>query len=281
LESRSRTRKPERGGWLAQVHDQVAGLLGGPRRGRVRGDAEDMHPAAGDLHDEQDIQPAQRDGVEVEEVGGQQPRRLSSQEPAPARVHLARCRPDSAGGEDTADRAGTHSMTEPDQLSLDSSMSPGRVLPRQAQDQVADVVADPWAAGSVRIGPASGHQAAVPTQQRGRGDDAVLPQLKGQGTDQGRQDRSVRPRQSRLPDLAAKYCDLMPKHHQLGEHPRLTPRHLGQPAEDPNRGEVEQPNDHERDPRRQLRTRRSHAVRAVLARHTVRTSPPSEPGASA
>jgi hypothetical protein len=34
---------------------------------RVFGDAEDVRPASGDLHHEQDVQPPQGDGVDVEE----------------------------------------------------------------------------------------------------------------------------------------------------------------------------------------------------------------------
>jgi len=54
-----------------QVHDQFACLLGNPGFGRVGGHAEDVDAPGLDLHDEQDVQPAQADGVEVEEVGGQ------------------------------------------------------------------------------------------------------------------------------------------------------------------------------------------------------------------
>jgi hypothetical protein len=56
---------------VAEIHHQIAGLLGGPGRARVRGDAEDVHPAVGDLHHDQRVQPPQGDGVEVEEVDGQ------------------------------------------------------------------------------------------------------------------------------------------------------------------------------------------------------------------
>jgi hypothetical protein len=51
---------------------QVVGGLGGPGRGRVSGHPKDVHLAGADLHDEEDVDPAQRDGVDGEEVGGQQ-----------------------------------------------------------------------------------------------------------------------------------------------------------------------------------------------------------------
>jgi hypothetical protein len=45
----------------------------------MRGDAEDVHPAGGVLNDEERIQPAQVDGVEVEQVAGEDRVRLGPQ----------------------------------------------------------------------------------------------------------------------------------------------------------------------------------------------------------
>jgi hypothetical protein len=50
-------------------------------------------------------------------------------------------------------------------------VAPGRILPRQPQDQVADLIADAWPAGPVRVRRAPSEQPPVPGQQRGRGDD--------------------------------------------------------------------------------------------------------------
>src|SRR4051794_20816677 len=41
--------EPEGGGAVVEVHQEVAGLLGGPRSGRVAGRPEDVHVAAGDF----------------------------------------------------------------------------------------------------------------------------------------------------------------------------------------------------------------------------------------
>ena len=48
------TRQPA--GALADVRQEVAGLLGSPGSGRMGGDAQDVHGAGLDLHHEQDIQ---------------------------------------------------------------------------------------------------------------------------------------------------------------------------------------------------------------------------------
>jgi hypothetical protein len=54
-----------------QVHGEVAGQLGQPGAGRVRGDAEDADLASGVFDDEERVEPGQGDGVEVEQVAGE------------------------------------------------------------------------------------------------------------------------------------------------------------------------------------------------------------------
>jgi hypothetical protein len=45
---------------LAEVHEKVAGLLGGPGSGRMSGDAQDVHGPGLDLHDEEDMHTPER-----------------------------------------------------------------------------------------------------------------------------------------------------------------------------------------------------------------------------
>ena len=63
--------EPEASTGVVEVHEQVAGLLGEPGSGGVGGDAEDVHAAGGVLDDEERVEPVQGDGVEVEQVAGQ------------------------------------------------------------------------------------------------------------------------------------------------------------------------------------------------------------------
>ena len=58
---------------VAQVDHEVAGLLGRPFTGRVRGHAEDVDAAGHGFHDDQDVDASKGDGVDVEEVRGKQP----------------------------------------------------------------------------------------------------------------------------------------------------------------------------------------------------------------
>ena len=75
----------EPAGAFAEIHEQVTGLLGGPRPGGVGGDAQDVHPAGLDLHHEEDVQAVEEHGVNVQEVACQDPGRLGGQELPPGR----------------------------------------------------------------------------------------------------------------------------------------------------------------------------------------------------
>jgi len=69
--------EPEGGGAVVGVHEQVAGLLGGPGSGRVGGRLEDVDVAAAGFQGEEDVDPFQGYGaVDVEEVQGQDRRGL-------------------------------------------------------------------------------------------------------------------------------------------------------------------------------------------------------------
>ena len=58
---------------VIEIHQQGAGGLGGPGRGRMGGHPEEMNLPGAHLDDEQDGETAQSDGVEGEKVGGHKP----------------------------------------------------------------------------------------------------------------------------------------------------------------------------------------------------------------
>jgi len=77
--------EPEAPAGVVEVREQVAGLLGQPGSGGVRGDTEDVHPAGVVFDGEERLQPAQGDGVEVEQVAGQDRLGLRSEKLCPGR----------------------------------------------------------------------------------------------------------------------------------------------------------------------------------------------------
>ena len=87
--------EPEPRDMLAEVHDEVAGLLGGPGPVGMRGHAQHVQVAVADLEHEQDVEPPQRHrAVDVEEVDREHAGGLGAQELPPAGVGV----PDGAGG---------------------------------------------------------------------------------------------------------------------------------------------------------------------------------------
>jgi hypothetical protein len=58
--------EPEAAVGVIEAHEQIACDLGEPGSGRMGGDAEDVHPTAGVLDDEECVEPVQGDCVEVE-----------------------------------------------------------------------------------------------------------------------------------------------------------------------------------------------------------------------
>jgi len=65
---------------FAEVHDQVACLLGGPRPGGMLGDAEDADAPGGVLDDGQDVGLGAVEQIGGEEVAGQYRLGLGAQE---------------------------------------------------------------------------------------------------------------------------------------------------------------------------------------------------------
>jgi hypothetical protein len=60
--------EPGPGRPLVEAHQHVSCLLGNPCAGRMRGDADDMDPAGGEFHEEQNVDPFEEHRVDGEEV---------------------------------------------------------------------------------------------------------------------------------------------------------------------------------------------------------------------
>jgi hypothetical protein len=100
-------------------------------------------------------------------------------------------------------------VAEREQLALESQVAPAWVLPRHPHHQGGEDVVDRWASGPVGVGPSSADEAAMPAQDRVRGDQAMAMQRSGQPPDEGGEHRSVRPVQARSWVGAAQYGDFV------------------------------------------------------------------------
>ena len=79
--------EPEVRGTVAEIHQEIADLLCGPRPVRVRGDAEDMDVAAADPYHEEAVQALKgHRAVHVKEADGEHRRGLGMQELPPRRA---------------------------------------------------------------------------------------------------------------------------------------------------------------------------------------------------
>ena len=96
------------------VHHEVAGGLGRPGAGRVRGDAGEVDAAGVELDEEQHVEPPQQDGVDGEEVTGEDPGCLGAQEV----VQVSAVRPGDG--------------SRPSVLRIDQTVDAPIVMPRRA-----------------------------------------------------------------------------------------------------------------------------------------------------
>ena len=126
--------EPEPAGTVAEIHEQVAGLLGGPGAGGVGGDAQDVHAPGADLHHEQDVQAPEEHGVNVQEIARQDPGCLGGQELPPGRGCPSWRGREPGSGQYPPDRSRANAMTEAEELALDAPVPPPWVLPGQPQD---------------------------------------------------------------------------------------------------------------------------------------------------
>ena len=106
-------------------------------------------------------------------------------------------------------------MAQFEQLTLDPPVPPARILPRHPLHQGDEDVVDRWPSGPARIGPPSAHEAAMPPQDRVRGDQAMATQGLGQPPDEGGEDGPVRPVHVWSWVGAAEDGDLVPQDEEL------------------------------------------------------------------
>jgi len=123
----------------------VSGLL-------VQGEV--LDPAAADREEDEHAQTAKPDGVDREEVAGEDRLAVRAQEGAP-RVPVAVGRRRHTGlAQDVADRGRRDGDAELAQLGDDPQVAPARVLAGEPQNQLPHLAADRWPAWSpVRVCP--------------------------------------------------------------------------------------------------------------------------------
>ena len=148
------------------------------------------------LDDEQHIEPAKEDGIDVEEVHCSDRLGLGGQELLPAGGCTARCRVDSGFLEDLPDGGGRDLVSEAGQFAADPPVASGRVVAGHLQHKQADRRASTGPSGlPMPVGPVAPDQLGVPAQERAGSDDQgqLAAARGGQPPGEGGHDRPVGP----------------------------------------------------------------------------------------
>jgi hypothetical protein len=77
-----------------------------------------------DFHHDQHIQASQRDGIDMQEVTRQDAGRLRDKELPPRRRRPPWRGTEPGGGQDPADRARSHAVSQAEEFALDAQVSP-------------------------------------------------------------------------------------------------------------------------------------------------------------
>src|ERR1019366_624809 len=178
---------------LAEVHEQVAGLLGGPFPGGVQGDAEDADAPGRVLEHGQDVSPGAAGQAGREEVAGQDRLGLGAQELHQAGTGPPRRGAGAVGLEDLPDGRRRDVDSQAGQFPVDPAVAPVGVVAGQPEDQGPDGLAGGRPAGPAAHGPrrpAAPDDVAVPAQDRVRGDQKPQPVATGFGYHAGQWPRA-------------------------------------------------------------------------------------------
>jgi hypothetical protein len=124
--------EPKLLGSVAEVHQQVAGLLGDPGAGGMGGDSGDVHAAAAVLDHDEEVEAPEEDGVDVGEVDGEDRVGLGGEELSPGWAGASWGGVEAGGLEDRPDGGRGDLVAESDEFAVDASVAPAGILPGHA-----------------------------------------------------------------------------------------------------------------------------------------------------
>ena len=187
----------------------------------------------------------QEHGVDVEEVGREDPGRLGGEELLPGRG----CPPgrgrEPGDGQDAADRSRADPVPEAEERALDAPVSPARVRPGQPPDQLMDLLRDWRPSGGVRVGPLVLNQAPVPASRVPV--VTIRCSRRCLGSSRAKAAITARSAQSGFgwATLTAQDRYLVPQHQDLHLFGRVATDKQYQPGEQTGHSEVDEADEHE------------------------------------
>jgi hypothetical protein len=183
----------------------------------VRRRADHVDPPGLKLDEEQDVERLEPDRLDREEVGREDPRRLRPEELGPRWAGPARSRVKAVAEQGRPNRRRGDPDPELHQLPADPLVAPPRVLPAEADDEVADLGLDRRPAGmsTLLVCPLPPHELPVPAEQGLRPDDERRPSIPGDRPARSRQQEPVEAVERRALHLPLQHLHLVPEHQQL------------------------------------------------------------------
>lgn len=140
---------------IVNVCGHVSRLLGDPGRVRMGRDPGDPDSSATEFYEEEHVETLEAKGIDGEEIGSDDARRLGPQERPPRGTSPSGRGTETVFLQDPSNRAPSQPDAELDQLALDPAVSPPGVVVGQTEDERGGLLFYWWAPGrSVRIGPA-------------------------------------------------------------------------------------------------------------------------------
>ena len=130
--------EPAGQGTVLDLPRQIAGLLGDPGSGRVRGAAGEMHPPRPQLDEEQDVDRLEEERLADEDVAGHDLVPVAREELAPGAAPALplRCGRHVPALEDVPDGGAAHRVAQLDEFAVGARLAPSRVLSGQPEDQL-------------------------------------------------------------------------------------------------------------------------------------------------
>src|SRR6266516_5605453 len=172
--------KAQRRSSLPERPADLAGLLRHPCAGRIRRAAAQVDAPAGELDEEEHVQPLQRDRLDGEEIDGEHALGLRPQKGRPGESGALAGRAEPRLPQDLSHRCRRNGDAEAVQLTGEPLIAPARVLARQPKHQRTDLAADRRPTAASAIGPAPGDQAPMPEGFQNSDARLEMPRLPGE-----------------------------------------------------------------------------------------------------
>ncbi len=190
-------------------------MLGRPASVGIGCATREVAPAA-ELEEEEHIEAAEPERVDREEIAGDDRLGVSAQELAPAELGAGAGRGHPGLPEDLGDRRCRDAYADTGELADDPLVTPPRVLTREPQDQLPDLLGDRRSTGSPSgIRPPPPHQLAMPAEQGVRADEERRSARSAKQSAGRSKEDAVTLIQPRPRDLAAKNRELVSQHDNL------------------------------------------------------------------